>query len=222
LGGASISESHISTILDIEALACERGGETLFSGLSFSIKTSNLYWLKGQNGRGKTSLLRTIVGLLAPHTGSIAWQYIEKSDIQAERQPFLFIGHTNSLKDELTTLEALTFLANLGGVAADGASILAALDVFQMAHRRDTKIRMLSQGQRRRVALSRLALSPSPILWVLDEPFDALDDQGCRIVTELMQKHMATGGSVLLTSHTAVAMDSSNVTILELPTRARH
>ena len=163
------------------------------------MKPGELVWLRGQNGSGKTSLLRIVAGLSRPEAGSIS---------VGGGRPGAYIGHANALKDDLTVTESLSFLARLHDLDSGAQGIRDALR---------TIVRTLSQGQRRRVALARLALERDPSLWVLDEPFDALDTHGIDAVNRLLAGHLARGGSVLLTSHLALSLPPDLVTELQLP-----
>jgi heme exporter protein A len=182
-------------------LACRRGDHTLFTSLNLTLESGALLWLRGGNGRGKTSLLRIVAGLAAPESGQVSW-----GDEPARRsarfaRELVYIGHANALKDDLTAAEALTFLAILHGRDAGNTAIRAALRTLGLAGRERTPVRSLSQGLRRRVALARLALEDMPGVWVLDEPFDALDVAGAAVLHDLLAANRARGGSVLLTSH---------------------
>jgi heme exporter protein A len=118
-----------------------------------------------------------------------------------DRTRVVYIGHLNAMKDDLTVCESLQFVARLHGNDHSRAGAVAALRSLGMHHRRNAPVRTLSQGQRRRAALARLALEQQPSLWVLDEPFDALDTAGIEVVNGLLRVHLERGGSVLLTSH---------------------
>ncbi len=135
-------------------------------------------------------------------------------------RPGAYIGHANALKEDLTVTESLTFLARLHDLESGAPGIREALRTLAIHHRRHAVVRTLSQGQRRRVALARLALEREPSLWVLDEPFDALDVHGIEAVNRLLAAHLARGGSVLLTSHLALSLPPGLVTELELPVEA--
>ncbi len=182
-------------------VACRRGERLLFAGLDTTLAPGELLWLRGGNGRGKTSLLRLVAGLAAPERGQILW-----GDEPARRsarfaRELVYVAHTNALKDDLTAAESLTFLARIHGRDATPAAIRAALARLGLAGRERMPVRSLSQGLRRRVALARLALEAAPGLWVLDEPFDALDVAATAGLHALLSAHRARGGSVLLTSH---------------------
>jgi heme exporter protein A len=182
-------------------VACRRGDRLLFSGLHETLRAGELLWLRGSNGRGKTSLLRLVAGLAAPEHGRILWddEPVRRSDRFARE--LVYVAHTNALKDDLSAAEALGFLARVHGRDASPPAIQAALARLGLAARARAPVRSLSQGQRRRVALARLALAPEPGLWVLDEPFDSLDIGATATLHELLDGHRLRGGSVLLTSH---------------------
>ena len=182
-------------------VACRRGDRLLFAGLDETLAGGELLWLRGGNGRGKTSLLRLVAGLAAADRGQILW-----GDEPARKSPrfaaqLVYIAHANALKDDLTATESLAFLARIHGREPAPAALRAALVRMGLAGRERTPTRSLSQGLRRRVALARLALETQPGLWVLDEPFDALDVAGTAALHALLAAHRARGGSVLLTSH---------------------
>lgn len=190
--------------LQLVDLACRRGERVLFQGLHLSVAAGGMVWLRGSNGRGKTSLLRLVTGLASAEKGDVLWagEPIRKSETY--RSELVYIGHTNALKDDLTATESLAFLARVHGRDASVEALQQALDVFGLSNRRRAPVRTLSQGQRKRVALARLALESAPALWVLDEPFDALDVEGMQRLNALLATHQQRAGSVLLTSHQPV------------------
>lgn len=197
----TLSASEGLSTLSFVDLSCRRGNRVLFKGANLQVRPGQATWLRGRNGRGKTSLLRLAAGLSVPEAGQVLW-----GDTPVRRAPsfakqLVFIGHTNALKDDLSVTEALAFLARLHERASDLPSVHAALQRVGMASRRDAPVRTLSQGQRRRVALARLALERTPSVWILDEPYDALDADGVQRVNALLSEHLARGGSALLTSH---------------------
>jgi len=118
-----------------------------------------------------------------------------------DQDRLVFVAHANALKDDLAAGEALAFLLRIHGRPFDGATLDAALDRLGILSRRDAPVRTLSQGQRRRVALARLAVEQRPTLWLLDEPFDALDTDGLSRVNAVLAGHLYRGGSIMLTSH---------------------
>lgn len=191
-----------SPVLRAESLSCRRGERLLIQGLDLTLEQGQIVWLRGSNGRGKTSLLRVLAGLSPPDEGALSWsgQRWKESRDDAARGT-LYLAHANALKDDLTAHEALTFLAQLHGQGADAAAIDRALQALQIHNRRDAPVRTLSQGQRRRVALARLVLQPAKSLWLLDEPYDALDVDGCALLDAVLAAHARQGGCVMLTSH---------------------
>jgi heme exporter protein A len=198
---AATSVSPPLPSLRLVDVACRRGDRVLFAGLSETLACGELLWLRGGNGRGKTSLLRLVAGLAAPEHGQILWGDAPTRRNERFAGELLYIAHANALKDDLTAAESLAFLARVHGRDASAPAIRAALARLGLAGRERTPVRSLSQGLRRRVALARLALEAAPALWVLDEPFDALDVAGTAALHALLAAHRARGGSVLLTSH---------------------
>ena len=172
-----------------------------------ALAPGSVTWLRGRNGRGKTSLLRLLAGLSSPADGEfrVAGQTLREGGA-AWRSHWLYVGHQNALKDDLTAFEALRFLADLHGMPADAAGLAQALKRMGIHNRQQAPVRTLSQGQRRRVALARLLLSRSVPLWLLDEPFDALDADGITALNSVISEHAAAGGCVLLTSHQALSL----------------
>jgi heme exporter protein A len=160
--------------------------------------------------------LRILAGLSQPAEGEITWagKPIRQVASQA-RQGTVYIGHANALKDDLTLVEAVAFLAVLAGLDEPVARAGRALDHFGLAQRRDAPVRTLSQGQRRRGALARLVLDERPRTWVLDEPFDALDTHSVGILCAVIAANAHRGGAVLLTSHQSVELAGSREFDLE-------
>jgi len=186
-------------VLAAQALACRRGARVLFSDLNFAVSAGQIVWVRGANGQGKTSLLRLLAGLSRPEAGHIA---------HGADRARVYVGHANALKDDLGVGESLMFLSRLHGFDTAAAAHDAALQRFGLHSRRNAPVRTLSQGQRRRVALARLCLAPADALWLLDEPFDALDAEGVQALNALLSEHAARGGSVLLTSHVPLTIAS--------------
>ena len=199
-------------MLETTALAAERGGHRLFSGLALTVAAGNLLRVRGANGSGKTTLLRTLAGLTRPAAGAVRWRGEPIGD--GSRAEMLFLGHAPAIKDELTVLENLEFAAQLSGLK--NIEFENALKHMGIAHLSSLPARFLSQGQRKRAALARLALSAGVPLWLLDEPFAALDEEAIERVSTLCADHLAAGGMVVLTSHQAVPISCAQPQDLEL------
>ncbi|GAP36832.1 cytochrome c biogenesis heme-transporting ATPase CcmA [Piscinibacter sakaiensis] len=197
-------------LLAAEGLGCRRGERWLFQRLDLALRPGEVVWLRGANGRGKTSLLRLLAGLSVPAAGRVLHFGEPGRPAAAAAARQLYLAHANALKDDLGAGEALAFLATIHGRPATAAALEAALRAVGMASRRTAPVRSLSQGQRRRVALARLALDLAhpgdATVWLLDEPYDALDAEGCARLDGLLQAQAARGGAVLLTSHLPLAL----------------
>jgi len=188
--------------LEAVDLLCTRGERTLFDGLNFKLRGGELLRVAGPNGSGKTSLLRIACGLLEPDRGQVRW---DGEDVRKLREEFwirlLYIGHANALKDDLTAAENLGVACALAGLVIHERRLADALRRLGLSGCENLPARALSQGQRRRVALARLALGAAARLWVLDEPFTALDAAAIDCVQGLIGGHLARGGAVMYTTH---------------------
>lgn len=202
-------------LLRVHGLVCQRGERRLFEPLTFALGVGAIVWLRGANGQGKTTLLRTLAGLASPAEGTITWESgpggdgdgSDEGGPSGDSPRPVYVAHANALKDDLTVAESLRFLLLLDGCIAAPARLDAALARFALDSRRDAFVRTLSQGQRRRVALARLAAMPGARPWLLDEPYDALDAAGIACLDALLVEHARRGGSVILTSHMALSID---------------
>ena len=203
-------------MLQVAKLECRRGDRLLFSGLGFGIDAGTLLHLRGRNGSGKTTLLRTLCGLFTPDAGEVYWKG-ESIHTLAEdyRRDLLYFGHLNGIKGDLTGVENLRLAATLDGDRVGSDAVWAALGRIGLAGFEDLPTRMLSQGQKKRVALSRLILSRAP-LWVLDEPFTALDVDAVNLLQGLIADHVAGGGLAVLTTHQEVPLTSGQARHLDL------
>ena len=188
-------------MLEVSNLACNRGDHRLFSGLSFALHPGQIMQVQGANGSGKTSLLRTLCGFIIPDEGKIAWRGEDVRDLDEDYcTELLYLGHLNAVKDELSGLENLRISAGLSGVELDEKEALAALRRMGLRGRERLPAKVLSQGQRRRVALARLLTSDAS-LWILDEPLTALDVGAVALIQELVAEHLARQGMVIFTTH---------------------
>lgn len=197
-------------LLQVQQLYCERDDRILIRDLAFSLGSGDILQIEGPNGSGKTTLIRILCGLSDDYSGDIHWrgQPRHRHDDRFRRE-HLYFGHLTGIKSSLTPRENLRWILHLKGVAehrnALDAAIETALEQVGLASYEDVPVYALSAGQKRRVALARLQVEPAA-LWVLDEPFTAIDRKGVAELEALVQQHAAQGGSVLLTTHHALAI----------------
>lgn len=203
-------------MLEADNLECVRGERRLFAGLGFKLEAGELLYLQGKNGAGKTSLLRMIIGLLPPEAGEIRWkgQSIRRSG-EDFRADLCYLGHLNAIKEELTPLENLLAAAHLADETLSEDDALDALEQVGLAGREDLACKYLSQGQKRRVALARLVKERRP-LWVLDEPFVALDVAAVDWLAGIISGHLQRGGLAVMTTHQLVGIAAGTVRELKL------
>ena len=196
-------------MLEAVDLECRRGGRTLFRGLSFPLKGGELLRVGGANGSGKTSLLRILCGLLSPASGEVRWRGAPIQHLREEySRELAYLGHAAALKDDLTPEENLRIAASLSGMRISSGETREALSRF---HVPDLPVRKLSQGQKRRAALARLALSAQAPLWLLDEPFTALDASGIDLLKTLIKGHVGRGSIVVYTTHQDPGLSATRV-----------
>ncbi len=200
--------------LEVSGLHCVRDDRDLFTDLNFELQAGQLLLVEGRNGCGKTTLLRILCGIRAQESGSVLWcgEAIEQLGAIYHQQ-IAYVGHHDGVKRELTVVENVRLAQALGNPSH--RSIDEILSQIQLAGYDDIPAQALSAGQRRRLALSRLLATDSR-LWILDEPFTALDSRGISIFTDLMVKHTANGGLVAMTSHHSVDLDGVEVRRLRL------
>jgi heme exporter protein A len=188
-------------------LACRRGERLVFAGLSFAVPPGGVMVLTGPNGSGKSSLLRVMAGLTAAEAGSLAWDGVPiRDDPAAHRARLHFIGHQEALKPVLSAAETLAFWAGMHGLGR--TDIEAALAHFRLLPLAGWPCRLLSAGQRRRLALARLLASPAP-LWLLDEPATGLDADAVEDLAAAIASHRAAGGRAVLSTHTPLPLEDS-------------
>jgi len=203
-------------MLEVSDLECARGDRVLFRGLAFTLAPGKLLHVRGANGSGKTTLLRALAGLTQPLHGEIRWRGAPIADQrEALAAALCYVGHSNGLQGELNALENLRFAAWLNGDSADAASIEQALDQVGLLPYARLPAKLLSQGQKRRLALARLRLADKP-LWILDEPFTALDAASCARIGALLDAHLANNGMAIMASHQALAIDAARLQTLTL------
>jgi len=194
--------------LTAENLVCVRGEKRVFEGLSFRVTAGQALAVEGANGAGKTSLLRMIAGFLAPAAGRFVVKTAqgESDDAEERGKSIGWLGHQDGLKPQLTVIEQLQFYAHLYGKAAD----LTLLEQVGLARQSDLPCRYLSAGQRRRLALARLLAGARP-LWLLDEPFAALDTAGQALVGQLMARHCGAGGMIVAATHDPLGLANESL-----------
>jgi heme exporter protein A len=204
-------------VLEIINLGCLRGERRLFGGVSFRLAPGGLIWIQGSNGSGKTTLLRTLCGLTQAMVGEVRWRGEPIQDMGEDyRRELTYIGHANGLKEDLSALENLRIAAQLAGHAVSPEAVVAALQASGLAGREHLPVKFLSQGQRRRAALARLRLAHTHALWLLDEPFNALDTHAVADMRQLMESHLERGGMIALTTHQDVAIQAADAQTLWL------
>jgi heme exporter protein A len=205
-------------MLRVSHLSCSRGNKPLFADVSFELKAGQALHLEGDNGVGKTSLLRIICGLSPADAGQVRWHdKTIQENATAFRSSLFYLGHGLSLKEELTALENLMSDAAVSGRSLSEAQALVALARMGLRGREHLPLRVMSQGQKRRTALARLLASQAP-LWVLDEPFVALDVKAVEGLRDLLAEHVAIGGMVLFTSHQPVALSLADGKSIDVQT----
>ncbi len=183
-------------MLEGRDLACWRGERAVFAGLSFTLPPGGALLLVGANGAGKSSLLRLLAGLVPITEGELLWQGADAlADRLAHARRLRYLSHQDALKPSLTARENLAFFARLWG--GDEEAALEAVGLSELA---ELPARVLSSGQKRRLALARLALAPAP-LWLLDEPTVGLDTASVERLGLLLARHRAKGGAVLAATH---------------------
>lgn len=188
-------------------LTCERDERELVENLDLAVNDGEILRIEGPNGSGKTSLLKILTGQLLPTSGSLAWHGRSLTKVRGEYlETLLFIGHAPGVTASLTAKENLRWSAALADIRVDDAAVEHALANVGLYGFEDVPAGQLSAGQQRRIALARLELIPRP-LWILDEPFTALDRAGVGWLQERILTHRAAGGAIVLTTHHEFALD---------------
>jgi heme exporter protein A len=203
-------------MLEARNLSCQRGDRVLFSGLNLSLVPGELLQVAGPNGSGKTSLLKILSGITSPIEGDVFWHGESTRKLGEEfRKNLLYLGHQNAVKEELTALENLQITAALEGYSLSESDGLGALDRIGLVGREYLPAKVLSQGQKRRVALARLLLSGAT-LWILDEPLTALDARAIELIQSRLAEHLSAGGMVILTTHQPIGVPGVTPRKLEM------
>jgi heme exporter protein A len=202
--------------LAINSLSCQRQQENIFENVSFQLRAGEALILEGPNGAGKSSLLRLIAGLATPTAGSVHWQ---NKDIHESNSAFTenlhYIGHQNGIKLGLTVIENIELTAHLNGVMLDRSLTNTVVTQLSLDDKRDALARQLSAGQKRRLALTKLFLFPK-ILWLLDEPFTALDANSRTLFTKRLEEHLQNNGMCIMSTHHRIDLPQTKLQILRL------
>lgn len=196
------------TELSLENIALERGERRIADGINARVAGGSALLLHGPNGSGKSTLLRVLAGLLPPAEGAIRWNGADVArEREAHRARLCYLGHQDALKAGLTAIENLRFWARFAADGADAEAALRAVGLIQLA---DRPARILSAGQKRRLALARLALGEAP-LWLLDEPVTALDAEARTAFMALLKQHLANGGVAVIATHEPLAIEANTL-----------
>jgi heme exporter protein A len=209
-----------NAVLKVDNLVGVRGDRLLFENVNFEMNQGSVLYLQGANGAGKTTLLRMLCGLSKPYAGNISWCG-ENIDNLAEEyyQHVLYIGHLSGIKEDLTALENLQFSIALSGKRVTEKQAAEVLNALGLSKGLNLPTRMLSQGQKRRVALARLWLQDAP-LWILDEPFTALDVKATALLKQKIEAFACDGGMVVMTTHQEFTLNIPKFSQLRLDENA--
>ncbi|WP_252176391.1 cytochrome c biogenesis heme-transporting ATPase CcmA [Endozoicomonas sp. 4G] len=203
-------------MLEVAKLECERDDRVLFSNLSIQLSPGELLQIEGCNGAGKTTLLRVVAGLCSDYRGELSWRGQKLSSVYADfRLSTFYFGHKPAVKTELTPIENILWRSSLRNERYPEPSIVSALEQVSLAGYEEVPCGQLSAGQHRRVALADLSLSTTP-LWILDEPFTAIDVDGVAWLEQLLAQHIENNGAVVMTSHQSLSKLSDRVRKLRL------
>jgi heme exporter protein A len=212
-------QSETDPMLEATDLECTRGDRCLFSGLNLRLDAGELLHVQGRNGSGKSTLLRALSGLFQPSAGEISWKGTSIDSLREEfGREVLYLGHKTGIKGDLSALENLHFAADLDGASITETQAWQALEQIGLRGFEDLPCKHLSQGQKLRVSLARLITSRAK-LWVLDEPFSALDSGAVEDLQKLISQHIANSGMAILTTHQEVALTRGEIRQLMLGTK---
>ena len=203
-------------MLEAVNLDCVRGERRLFSGLNFSLPGGTFLQAFGPNGSGKTSLLRIVCGLTAPAAGEVRWEGTNIRRLSEEYfAQIAYVAHQNGIKDELDPVENLRISGGVAGHALSKQQAQVVLERVGLSKQKHLPARLLSAGQRRRLALSRLLASPAR-LWILDEPLASLDDDGARLARDLISEHLSNDGLAIIATHQEMGLSAGQIQRIEL------
>jgi len=210
-----LKNSSQDWLLSVHNLCCFRDDRELFKDLNFVLKSGQALFIEGRNGSGKTSLIRILTGLRQPEEGVVNWCGENISHLGHEYcRHFVYVGHLNGVKENLTVIENLK-MARVLGQTSSGMSLEQALNQVHLTHFEDSMVHTLSAGQHRRLALARMLVIGSP-LWIMDEPFTALDKYGVELFESLLKAHTDNGGMAVMTSHHDMNLQDVDVKVLTI------
>lgn len=200
-------------VLTLNNLSYYQSGHSLFENINFSVKSGEIIHIRGCNGAGKTTLLKIISGMTTPSSGQVCWENIEISINERFKQDVCYLGHKLGLKSNLTVFENLKLIAALRhNCASNFHEILERLGLSTLS---DRLVQKLSAGQKQKLALARLLIYRSK-LWLLDEPFTALDVTINALLKSWLIDHLTGGGMIMITSHHALDLQDTNIRSLNL------
>lgn len=204
----------MTALLETRELTCVKDDRVLFEGLNLVLNSGQILLVEGQNGSGKTSLLRIITGLNLPESGDVLWQGVAISEVGADYyEQVNYIGHHDGIKRDLTCLENLRLVQAMGKPLP--ITLDDALEQVNLLRFGDNFVATLSAGQKRRLALARLVVTEAK-LWIMDEPFTSLDKASMAMFQQMFEAHLAAGGVIILTSHHDIEMPDCDVQRLNL------
>jgi heme exporter protein A len=200
-------------------LTCVKRDRVLFEDVSLAVNAGELLYVRGPNGAGKTSLLRILTGLSTPESGAVLFNGEDIADSSfSYLSTLLYLGHKSGTNGSLSAMDNLTFWLAQHQVKCEESQLFDALMRVGLVGLEDVPIRFLSAGQQRRVALTRLWLKPADV-WILDEPFTALDVKGIALLEEQMKSHVERGGVVITTSHQPLSEAAGAHSVFDLEYR---